>query len=104
MNLEKFTDRAKGFLQSAQTVAVRMSHQRITPVHILKALLEDEEGMAAQLIQRAGGSPPAAIGEGHGLQYALYRNEAAAGLLCQLFGLIEQASRIIVEGGRRLRS
>ena len=63
MNLEKFTDRAKGFLQSAQTVAVRMSHQRITPVHILKALLEDEEGMAAQLIQRAGGSPPAAIGE-----------------------------------------
>jgi ATP-dependent Clp protease ATP-binding subunit ClpB len=56
MNLEK-PDRAKGFLQSAQTVAVRMSHQRITPVHILKALLEDEEGMAAQLIQRAGGSP-----------------------------------------------
>jgi len=56
MNLEKFTDRAKGFLQSAQTVAVRMSHQRITPEHILKALLEDNEGMAAGLIQRAGGN------------------------------------------------
>ena len=56
MNLEKFTDRAKGFLQSAQTVAIRMNHQRITPEHILKALLEDNEGMAAGLIQRAGGN------------------------------------------------
>lgn len=56
MNLEKFTDRAKGFLQSAQTVAIRMNHQRITPEHVLKALLEDNEGMAAGLIQRAGGN------------------------------------------------
>ncbi len=56
MNLEKFTDRAKGFLQSAQTVAIRMNHQRITPEHILKALLEDNEGMAAGLIARAGGN------------------------------------------------
>ena len=56
MNLEKFTDRAKGFLQSAQTVAIRMNHQRIAPEHILKALLEDQEGMASGLIQRAGGS------------------------------------------------
>lgn len=55
MNLEKFTDRSKGFLQSAQTVAIRMNHQRITPLHLAKALLEDEEGMAAGLIQRAGG-------------------------------------------------
>ena len=63
MNLEKFTDRAKGFLQSAQTVAIRMSHQRITPEHVLKALLEDKEGMAAGLIQRAGGSAPIAVQE-----------------------------------------
>ncbi|MCW1383974.1 ATP-dependent chaperone ClpB [Novosphingobium sp. KCTC 2891] len=56
MNLEKFTDRAKGFLQAAQTVAIRMNHQRITPDHILKALLEDGEGMASGLIQRAGGN------------------------------------------------
>ncbi|RJY09057.1 ATP-dependent chaperone ClpB [Aurantiacibacter aquimixticola] len=61
MNLEKFTDRAKGFLQSAQTVAIRNSHQRISPEHILKALLEDEEGMAAGLIQRAGGTPAIAV-------------------------------------------
>ncbi len=63
MNLEKFTDRAKGFLQSAQTVAIRMSHQRITPEHLLKALLEDSEGMAAQLIQRAGGNAAIATAE-----------------------------------------
>jgi len=56
MNLEKFTDRAKGFLQAAQTVAIRKSHQRIGPEHLLKALLDDEQGMAAQLIQRAGGN------------------------------------------------
>jgi ATP-dependent Clp protease ATP-binding subunit ClpB len=63
MNLEKFTDRAKGFLQSAQTVAIRMNHQRITPEHLLKALLEDNEGMAAQLIQRAGGNAQVAVSE-----------------------------------------
>jgi ATP-dependent Clp protease ATP-binding subunit ClpB len=63
MNLEKFTDRAKGFLQSAQTVAIRMSHQQITPEHILKALLEDEQGMAAGLIGRAGGDAKRATAE-----------------------------------------
>ena len=63
MNLEKFTDRAKGFLQSAQTVAIRMNHQRIAPEHILKALLEDSEGMAAGLIQRAGGNAHTAVAE-----------------------------------------
>ena len=57
MNLEKFTDRAKGFLQSAQTVAIRLNHQRIGPEHLLKALLEDEQGMAAGLIRAAGGDP-----------------------------------------------
>ncbi|MGA9581948.1 MAG: ATP-dependent chaperone ClpB [Allosphingosinicella sp.] len=60
MNLEKFTERARGFLQSAQTVALRMNHQRIAPVHVLKALLEDEQGMASGLIARAGGSAEAA--------------------------------------------
>ncbi|HEX4736642.1 MAG TPA: ATP-dependent chaperone ClpB [Allosphingosinicella sp.] len=60
MNLEKFTDRARGFLQVAQTVALRMNHQRIAPVHLLKALLEDEQGMASGLIARAGGSAEAA--------------------------------------------
>src|SRR5688572_24191692 len=63
MNLDKFTERAKGFLQAAQTVAIRMNHQRITPAHLLKALLEDDQGMAAGLIARAGGSAEAAVRE-----------------------------------------
>ncbi|SFK32430.1 ATP-dependent Clp protease ATP-binding subunit ClpB [Sphingomonas sp. NFR04] len=63
MNLEKFTDRAKGFLQSAQTVAIRMNHQRISPEHLLKALLEDEQGMASGLIQAAGGDAKRALSE-----------------------------------------
>ena len=63
MNLEKFTDRAKGFLQSAQTVAIRMSHQRISPEHLLKALLEDEQGMASGLIKAAGGDAAMALRE-----------------------------------------
>jgi len=63
MNLEKFTDRAKGFLQSALTVAIRMSHQRISPEHLLKALLEDEQGMAAGLIQAGGGDAKRAVTE-----------------------------------------
>jgi ATP-dependent Clp protease ATP-binding subunit ClpB len=63
MNLERFTDRAKGFLQSAQTVAIRMNHQRIAPEHMLKALLEDEQGMAAGLIQAAGGDAKRAVSE-----------------------------------------
>ncbi|KQU47434.1 ATP-dependent chaperone ClpB [Sphingomonas sp. Leaf339] len=63
MNLEKFTDRAKGFLQSAQTVAIRMNHQQIAPEHLLKALLEDEQGMASGLIQAAGGDARRAVSE-----------------------------------------
>jgi ATP-dependent Clp protease ATP-binding subunit ClpB len=63
LNLEKFTDRTKGFLQSAQTVAIRLGHQQIAPEHLLKALLEDGEGMAAGLIARAGGDPKRAASE-----------------------------------------
>ncbi|MEM8695728.1 MAG: ATP-dependent chaperone ClpB [Pseudomonadota bacterium] len=63
MNLEKFTDRAKGFLQSAQTVAIRMNHQQVRAEHLAKALLEDEQGMAAGLIARSGGSAEAAVRE-----------------------------------------
>ncbi|HYH44722.1 MAG TPA: Clp protease N-terminal domain-containing protein, partial [Thermoanaerobaculia bacterium] len=51
MDIEKFTDRAKGFLQAAQTIAIREYHQRITPEHLLKALLDDEQGAATGLIR-----------------------------------------------------
>ncbi len=57
MNLEKFTERSRGFLQAAQTIAMRDNHQRLGPEHLLKALLDDDQGLAANLISRAGGSP-----------------------------------------------
>lgn len=55
MNIEKYTERARGFIQSAQSLAIREGHQQFTPEHILKVLLDDEEGLAAGLIDRAGG-------------------------------------------------
>ncbi len=60
MDFEKLTDRARGFLQAAQTIAVREHNQQIAPAHLLKALLDDEQGMAAGLIQAAGGDSKAA--------------------------------------------
>ena len=57
MNFEKYTERARGFIQSAQTFALGQGHQQFTPEHLLKVLLDDPEGMAAGLIERAGGAP-----------------------------------------------
>jgi len=56
MEFEKFTERARGFVQSAQSLALKSSHQQLTPLHVLKVLLEDNEGLAAGLIDSAGGS------------------------------------------------
>ncbi|MBS0560050.1 MAG: ATP-dependent chaperone ClpB [Proteobacteria bacterium] len=61
MDIEKFTERSRGFLQAAQTIAIREFHQRVTPEHLLKALLDDEEGAAAGLIKSAGGDAKAAL-------------------------------------------
>ncbi len=55
MDMEKLTERTRGFLQAAQTIAIREFHQRLTPEHLLKALLDDEEGAASGLIKAAGG-------------------------------------------------
>ncbi|NNC48401.1 MAG: ATP-dependent chaperone ClpB [Sphingomonas sp.] len=60
MDLDKLTERARGFLQAAQTIAARENHQQITPPHLVKALLDDEQGMAAGLINAAGGDAKAA--------------------------------------------
>jgi len=60
MDIEKFTERSRGFLQAAQTIAIREFNQRIGPEHLLKALLDDEEGAAAGLIRTAGGDAQAA--------------------------------------------
>ncbi|MDZ4366437.1 MAG: Clp protease N-terminal domain-containing protein, partial [Afipia sp.] len=61
MNIEKYTDRVKGFIQSAQTLAVREGHQQFTPLHILKVLLDDSEGLAGGLIDRSGGNSRAIL-------------------------------------------
>src|SRR6185312_1631144 len=56
MDIQKFTERAQGFIQSAQSLALRSNHQQFLPQHLLKVLLDDEEGLAARLIQAAGGN------------------------------------------------
>jgi len=60
MNIEKYSERVRGFLQSAQTYALAQGHPQFTPEHILKVLLDDDQGMAASLIERAGGDVKAA--------------------------------------------
>ncbi|MGH7029529.1 MAG: Clp protease N-terminal domain-containing protein, partial [Stellaceae bacterium] len=62
MEFEKYTERSKGFIQSAQALALRSGHQRLTPEHLLKVLLDDKEGLGANLIRAAGGDPRAALG------------------------------------------
>ena len=61
MNLDKYTERARGFVQSAQSLALREGHQQFTPEHLLKVLLDDEEGSCAGLIDRAGGNSREAL-------------------------------------------
>jgi ATP-dependent Clp protease ATP-binding subunit ClpB len=57
MDFEKYTERARGFIQSAQGLALRSNHQKLTPEHLLKVIVDDEEGLAANLIRKAGGDP-----------------------------------------------
>ncbi len=57
MDLSKFTERSRGFIQAAQTIATRESHQRLAPEHLLKALMDDDQGLASNLISAAGGQP-----------------------------------------------
>ena len=56
MDLNKFTERAKGFVQSAQTIAIRENHQRLVPEHLLKSLIDDDQGLAASLISNSKGN------------------------------------------------
>lgn len=55
MELENYTEWSRGFIQAAQSLALRSDHQRLTPEHIFKVLLDDKEGLAPNLIQAAGG-------------------------------------------------
>ncbi|OHD06657.1 ATP-dependent chaperone ClpB [Sphingopyxis sp. RIFCSPHIGHO2_12_FULL_65_19] len=104
MNLEKFTDRAKGFLQAAQTIAIRMNHQRISPEHIAKALLEDSEGMAAGLIAKSGGDAARAV---QGIDALLAKVPAVSGSGAQAtpgldndaVRLLDQAEQVAAKAG-----
>jgi ATP-dependent Clp protease ATP-binding subunit ClpB len=104
MDLEKLTDRARGFLQAAQTIAVREHHQRITPAHYAKALLDDEQGMAVGLINAAGGDGMAARREVDALvekQPSVTGSGAtsAPGIDGDLIRLLDQSQEIATKAG-----
>jgi ATP-dependent Clp protease ATP-binding subunit ClpB len=104
MDLEKLTDRARGFLQAAQTIAVREHHQRITPAHYAKALLDDEQGMAVGLINAAGGDGMAARREVDALvdkQPAVTGSGAtsAPAIDGDLIRLLDQAQEVATKAG-----
>jgi ATP-dependent Clp protease ATP-binding subunit ClpB len=76
MNFEKYTDRARGFVQSAQSLALREGHQQFAPEHLLKVLLDDPEGLAAGLIDRSGGNSRQAL---HDVEAALAKRPKVSG-------------------------
>ena len=82
MNIEKYTERARGFIQSAQTFALGRGHQQFSPLHLLKVLLDDEEGMSSGLIERAGGNAKVARAE---LEAALKKIPSVSGDASQLY-------------------
>ncbi|MFK7941430.1 MAG: ATP-dependent chaperone ClpB [Paracoccaceae bacterium] len=102
MNLEKFTDRARGLVQASQALALREGHQRLTPEHILKAALEDSDGLARNLIGAAGGDANAVEA---GVDAALARQPKVSGGEGQIYldpgvaRLLEDASKLSDKAG-----
>ncbi len=99
MNIERFTDRTRGFIQSAQGLAIRENHQRFTPEHLLKVQLDDKEGLAANLLKASGADPQQALAETEAVLAKLPKVEGAgAGQLhldpvtAQLFAKAEEIS------------
>ena len=103
MDFEKFTDRAKGFIQAAQSLALREGHQQFGTDHLLKVLLDDPEGMAAGLIERAGGRPGEALSA---IETALAKRPKVSGsgagqvyLAPELARVFDQAQKIADKAG-----
>ncbi|RTL60512.1 MAG: ATP-dependent chaperone ClpB [Hyphomicrobiales bacterium] len=103
MDFEKYTDRAKGFVQAAQTIAIREGHQQFGTDHVLKALLDDPEGLAAGLIKKAGGRPEQAL---QGVDKLLAKRPKVTGggagqvyLAPELARLFDQAQKIAEKAG-----
>jgi ATP-dependent Clp protease ATP-binding subunit ClpB len=103
MDLEKYTERARGFLQAAQQYALAQGHQRFLPEHILKVLLDDPEGLCASLVREAGGDPKMAQANVAALLNKLPKVEGAgAGQLYldpQTARLFEQAQQVAKKAG-----
>ncbi|GGF01019.1 ATP-dependent chaperone ClpB [Stappia taiwanensis] len=102
MNFEKYTERARGFVQSAQTYALGQSHQQFTAEHLLKVLLDDPEGMAAGLIERAGGRVKDAVLANEKALSALPKVSGGAGQLYlapALAQVFDQAEKIAEKAG-----
>src|SRR6202012_2624807 len=103
MNQEKYTDRMRGFLQSAQMLALREGHQRFITDHLLKVLLDDPEGLAAHLITSAGGHSRAVL---RAVEAALAKQPKAEGqgagqvyMAPETARLFDQAEAISEKGG-----
>jgi ATP-dependent Clp protease ATP-binding subunit ClpB len=103
MDFEKFTERARGFIQSAQSLALREGHQQFTPEHLLKVLLDDREGLAAGLIDRAGGNSRLALSD---VEAALQKMPKVSGsgagqiyLAPALARVFDQAQRVAEKAG-----
>ena len=102
MDFEKFTERSRGFLQAAQTLALTSNHQQLTPEHLLKVLLDDPEGLAANLMRAAGGDPASAI---RGTEVALNKLPKVEGgsgqlhLTPELAKVFESAGKLAEKSG-----
>jgi len=103
MDFEKYTERSRGFIQSAQGLALRGNHQQITPEHLLKVLLDDSEGLAANLIRMAGGDPARALEATEAALAKLPRIEGSgagqAYLGAELAKIFEQAEGLAKKAG-----
>ena len=82
MDLSKFTERSRGFLQAAQTIAMRENHQKLAPEHVLKALMDDDQGQASTLVTRANGKPERVV---QALDLALGKIPVVTGNTSQIY-------------------
>jgi len=103
MNFDTYTDRAKGFVQSAQSLALREGHQQFAPEHLLKVLLDDEEGLASGLINKAGGRAKDAL---VAVELALKKRPKVSGggagqiyLAPELARVFDQAEKVAQKAG-----
>jgi|TARA_Y100000294_G_scaffold153456_1_gene152381 ATP-dependent Clp protease ATP-binding subunit ClpB len=103
MEFDNFTERARGFIQSAQTLALRSNHQQLTPLHLLKCLLDDTDGLAANLINAAGGDAKQALSNTEAELKKLPKVEGAGApqtyLAPETARLFEQAGEIAEKSG-----